>query len=64
MYVSLMDLDEAILKGNGEVSWCGVNVIIAGVLEMERATEVVAILLSDMWHIAVIDFGCVSCRII
>ena len=34
------------LKGNGEVSWCGVNGIIAGVQEMERAREGLAILLN------------------
>ena len=48
------------LKGNGEVSGCGVNGIIAGVQEMERPREGVAILLNDVWHIGVIDFGCVS----
>ena len=52
------------LKGNGDVSWCGVNGIIAGVQEMERDREWVAILLNDVWHSAVIDFGCVSSRII
>ncbi|MCQ7013011.1 hypothetical protein, partial [Clostridioides difficile] len=56
----LLALTETKLKGNGEVSWCGVNGIIAGVQEMERAREGVAILLSDVWHSAVIDFGCVS----
>ena len=30
---------ETKLKGKGEVSWCGVNVIIAGVQEMKRARE-------------------------
>ena len=43
---------------DGEVSWCGVNVIIFGVQEMERAGEWVAILLNDEWHSAGIDFGC------
>ena len=46
------------LKGNGEVPWCGVNGIIAGVQEIERAREGVAILLNDVWHSALIDFGC------
>ena len=45
------------LKGNREVSWCGVNGIIASVQEMERAREDVAILLSDVWQSAVINFG-------
>ena len=37
---------------------------ITGVQEMERAKEGVAVLLNDMWHSAVIDFGCVSSRIL
>ena len=51
-------------KENGEVSWCGINGIIADVQEMERAREGVAILLNNVWHSAVIDFGCVSSRIL
>ena len=39
-------------------SWCGVNDIIVGVQDMERAKEGVAILLKDVWHSALIDFGC------
>ena len=31
---------------------------------MERVRGGVAILLNDVWHSAVIDFGCVSCRIL
>ena len=34
------------------------NGIIAGVQEMERAREGVATLLNDVWHSAVVDFGC------
>ena len=41
----LLALTETKLKGNGEVPWCGVNGINAGVQEMERAREGVAILL-------------------
>ena len=52
------------LKGKGEVSWSGVNVIFAGVQEMERARGGVAVLLNDMWYSAVIDFGCVRSRIL
>ena len=33
----LLALTETKLKGEGEVSWCGVNGIIAGVQERERA---------------------------
>ena len=51
------------LKGNGEVSWCGVNGIIASVQEMEKAREGMVIMLNNVWHSAVVDFGCVSPRI-
>ena len=60
----LLALTETKLKGNGEVSWCGVNGIMAGVQEIERAKEGVAILLNDVWHSAVVDFGCASSRIL
>ena len=60
----LLSLIEIKLKGNGEVSWCGVNGIIADVQEMERAREGVEVLLNDVWHNAVRDFGCVSSRIL
>ena len=43
-------LTETKLKGKGEVSWSGVNVIFAGVQEMESAREGVAVLLNDVWH--------------
>ena len=52
-----------ILKRNGEVSWRGINSIIADVQEMEKAREGVAVLLNDVWHSAVIEFTCVSFRI-
>ena len=58
----LLALTETKLKGKGEVSLCGVNDIIAGVQEMERAREDVAILLNDVWHSAVVDFGFISSR--
>ena len=60
----LLALIETKLKGNGKVSWCRLNGITAGVKEMERAREGVAILLNDVRHSAVIDFGCVSSRIL
>ena len=62
--LELLALTEKKLKGNGEVSWCGINGIIAGIQEMERAREGVAVLLNDVCHSAVIDFGCVSSRIL
>ena len=62
--LELLGLMEAKLKVNGELSWCGVNGIIAGVQEMERAREGVAILFNNIWHGAVIGFGCVSYRIL
>ena len=50
------------MKGNGEVLWFGVNGIIA---VFRRWKELgVAVPLNDMWHSAVIDFGCVSSRIL
>ena len=49
----LLALTETKLKRNGEVSWCGVKGIIAGVQEMERARKGVAILLNHVWHSAV-----------
>ena len=55
----MFSLTETKLKTNGEVSWCGVN----GIIAVERAREVVAILLKYMWPRAVIEFGCVSSRI-
>ena len=46
--LELLTLTESKLKGNGEVSWCGLNDIIADVQEMERAKEGVGILLIDV----------------
>ena len=59
----LLALTEVKLKGKGEASWSGVNVIFAGVQELERARKGVAILLNDVWHSAVVNIGCVSSRI-
>ena len=53
----LLALAETKLKGNGKVSCCGVNSIIVGV-------QGLTILLNDVWHLVVIDFGCVSSRIL
>ena len=44
--IEFLSLTETKLKGNGEISWCEVNGIIAGVQEVERAREGVAILLT------------------
>ena len=44
----LLPLTKTKLKGEGEVSWCGVNDIIAGVQERERAREGMAIMLNDV----------------
>ena len=60
----LLVLKEMKLKGMGEVSCYGVNVILTSVQEMERAREVVAVLLNDVWHSAVVKSGCVSFRIL
>ena len=43
----LLASTETKLKENGEVSWCGVNVIISGVQDMERAREGLAVLLNE-----------------
>ena len=53
--LELLGLMEAKLKVNGELSWCGVNGIIAGVQEMERAREGVNVLLNDVWHSVAMD---------
>ena len=50
----LLVLTETNLKGNGGVSWCGVNVVIADV-QMKRGWEGMAILLNDAWHSLVVD---------
>ena len=57
----LLVLTETKVKGNGEVSWYGVNAI-AGIQKMEKAREGVTILLNDVCNSAVIDFRCVSSR--
>ena len=44
------------------VSCSWVDGIIAVVEEIKRAREGVAILLNDVWYLAVVDFGCVSSR--
>ena len=59
-FLALMDTK---LKGNEEITWCGVSGIIAGV-QKERSMEEVAILLNDVWHSAVIKSGYVSSRIL
>ena len=53
----LLAMTETKLKGKGEVLWFGVNVIFAGVQEMERAREGMAVLLNDVWHSAVVKSG-------
>ena len=52
------------LKGNGEPLWCGVNGIFAGVQEMEIARKSVPVLLNDVLHNAIMDFRCVSSKIL
>ena len=54
----LLAMTETKLKGDGEVSWCGVNGIVAGV-QMKKAREGGGgILLNNVWHGAVIDWVC------
>ena len=57
-------LKETNLKGKGKVSWSGANVIFAGVHEMERAKEEVAVLLNNVWDSGVVKSGYVSSRIL
>ena len=40
------------------------KVVIAGVQELKRTMEDVAVLMNDVWHSAEIDFGCVSSKTI
>ena len=61
--LELLAMTETKLKGKGKLSWCGVNGLIAVVQEMKRAREGAAIMLNDVWHRAVVHFGCVSSRI-
>ena len=56
----LLALTETKLKGNGEVSLCLVNSIIAGFQEIEKAREDIVVLMNDEWYSALIGFGCVS----
>ena len=56
----LFVLTEKTLEGSGEVSWCGVNGIIAIVQEIERAREGVFVLINNELHSVVIGFGCVN----
>ena len=53
---------KTMLEGNREVSWCEVNVINLGVQEAERSKERVAVLMNDLWHSSVIDFGCITSK--
>ena len=46
------------------MSWSELNGIIDGIQETEKAMEGVAILLNNVCQIAVVDFGCVSLRIL
>ena len=51
----MMCTDFAVTEG-------GVNGIILAIQEVERAREDSVILMNDLWHVAVIDFGYVSSR--
>ena len=42
----------------------GVSFLADGVHELERAREGVAVLLNDVWHSAVVKYGCISSRIV
>ena len=53
----LFALTETKLKGNVKVSWCGVNGIIAGVQDIKGARKGMAVLMNDVYHIGMSDFG-------
>ena len=38
--------------------------IIAGVQEIEKARESMAVLMNNQWHSSMIGFGCISSRIL
>ena len=46
------------------ISWSWVNGIIAGVQEIERTRGGVTVLMNDKRHTGVIEFECVSSRIL
>src|SRR5678816_1549157 len=52
------------MKGNSENKWCGVKCVCAGVEKNEKGREGVAILMSDLWYRAILDFVFVSTRIL
>ena len=60
----LLAVTETKMKGKGEIKWCDVKCVRAGVEENERGREGVAILMSDLWYKAMVDFVCVSPRIL
>ena len=49
-------MTETELKGNWEVSWYGVNCIIADFQEIDRGKEGMAILINNEWHSTVTGF--------
>ena len=49
---------ETKMKGNSENEWCGVKYVCAGVERNERGRGV-AILMSDLWYRAMVNFVCV-----
>ena len=59
----LLALTQTKLKGNREILWCGEKGIFTGVQDMEITTEGLAVLMNDVWCIAVINFRCVSLMI-
>ena len=59
-----LDSTETRSKGNGELSWCSVNGINAGVQDTERTREDVATLLNDAWQSGLVEFGCVSTSVL
>ena len=51
-------------KGNGKLLLSSLNGISSDVQEIERGRENVVVLLNDVWHSTVVNFGCVSSKIL
>ena len=60
----LLAVTETKMEGNGENEWCGVKCVCVGVERNERGIERFAILMSDLWQRAMVDFVCVIARIL
>ena len=60
----LLALTETKMKGSGEDEWYGVRCVYSGVERNVRAKERVAILISESWYGCMVNYVCVSPRIL